>query len=304
MRQQGLVLGLFLALSGCAKEGFGPVAAPKEEHPAYAATFPEQLETTNKLYGIERDLATEFSGELAKYPEALTEPDWEKVQRVYELADEDGQSAYYAEVRKSDLEVAKFFVEEKKEIVQKVSGGVQYQAEQEKCDAKFYGSIDRGLEKAVTERLEDREDAASAAQTFITQNEERIGKKNVEVLRDQARQIAAAANRVYVSLPERHVHLEKLVSQGAKVEKTVDRRLEELKESSPTSDAEKAAHEQELTALTEARVKIAPAVEQGKSRLKSSEENLKAAQKQYDEALSQLVDAVAEKAKAAQKPKG
>src|SRR5688572_3190321 len=122
MRQQVLVLGLFLALSGCAKEGFGPVTAPQEEHPAYAVTYPERLEATNKLYGIERDFAGEFPEQLAKYPDALTEPDWAKVRRVYELASEDGKSAHYADVRRSDTEVASFFVEEKKEVVQKVNG--------------------------------------------------------------------------------------------------------------------------------------------------------------------------------------
>ncbi len=295
MRRQALLIGLLSTLSGCAKEGFGPTATPQEEHPAYAVTYSEQLETTNKLYGIERDFAGEFPSQLATYPEALTDPDWAKVHRLYELASEDGKSAHYAEVRRADAEVATFFVEEKKEIVQKVNGGVQYQADQKKCDAQFYGSIDRGLEKGITERLEDREDAASRAQTFITQNEESLGKTNLETLRDQARQIAAAANRVYVSLAERHVRLEELVSQAEQVETTVERRLEELKNSSATTEAEKKAEEQERDALIEARTKIKPAVEQGRSRLKSSEENIQTARQKYEEALSQVLKQVSKK---------
>lgn len=297
MRQQVLMISLLLTLSGCAKEAFGPVTSPEQEHPAYAVGYADQLEATNKLYGIEQDFAHGFPEQLAKYPEDLTEPDWAKVREVYELASEDGKSAHYAEVRKGDAQVASFFVEEKKEIVQKVSGGVQYQAEQKNCDVQFYGSVDRGLEKGITERLEAREDAASSAQTFITQNEESLGKKNIETLRDQARQIAAAANRVYVSLAERHVHLDKLVKQADAVEKTVEERLEELNRLTPATDAEKEALKQEQTALTDVRSKMSPAVEQGKSRLKSSEENIKKARQQYEDALEKVLETVSEKVK-------
>lgn len=296
MGRQVWALGFCLLLSGCKKDGFGPVSSPPEDHPAYAATYPAELDGTSKLYSIERGLADEFPAELSKFPEALTEPDWALVKRVYELANEDGKSAHYAEVRKKNAEVAAFFVEEKKELVQKIGGGVQYHAEQKNCDAEFYGPIDRGLEKGLTERFEEREEAASRAQTFITQNEEALGKKNVEVLSDQAKQISAAANLVYVSLAERHAKLKELVEKGEAVDKTIERRLKEMREEPGKTEAEKESQKLEREALLEARGKIKQAVEEGKQRLETSEEDIKAARKKYDDAFKELLLAVDAKA--------
>lgn len=290
MNRAALPLCLALTLSACTQEEFGPVSSPASEHPSYAAEYPQKLESTHKRFQIERSWAKDFDSEFAKFPEELEEPDWEQVARVYMLAEEDGKSAHYAEVRRQNAEVAQFFVDEKKELVKKISGGVHYQAEQERCDAKFYGTIDRGLENGVKERFEQREDAGSQAAQFITLNETEIGKKNAETLRKQAKALSAAAQLVYVDLAERHQQLSSMVEQSEQVKKTIDRRLQELGADAgenPTTDEDKARAE-ERERLTEAKNQLEVAVSSAKKSVETSQQDVEEARKAFEDALGKL----------------
>ncbi len=290
MIRRALPLCFVLTLAGCQKEEFGPVSSPAAEHPSYAADYPEKLERTHKRFEIERSWAKDFDSEFKKFPEELEEPDWETVARVYMLAEEDGRSAHYAEVRRQNAEVAQFFVDEKKELVRKVSGGVHYQAEQERCDAKFYGTIDRGLENGVKERFEEREDDGSQAAQFIKLHESEIGKKNAETLRKQAKALSAAAQLVYVDLAERHQELSSMVEESEQVKKTIDRRLQELGAATgedPKTDEDKARAE-ERERLTEAKSSLESAVSAAKKSVETSQEDVENARKSFEEALSKL----------------
>src|SRR5690606_6844073 len=221
MNRLALLIVIVLVLPACKKNEFGPISSPAAEHPAYAAGYPQQLESTTKRFQIEQAWAKDFQGEFKKFPDELNEPDWEVVGRVYMLAEEDGKRAHYGQVRETNAEVAQFFVEEKEELVRKISGGVQYQADQEKCDAKFYGTIDRGLENGLKERFDEREEKGSRAQQFITYNESKIGKENSATLRKHARALSAGAQLVYVDLAHRHQELSEMVAESKEVEKTI-----------------------------------------------------------------------------------
>ncbi len=290
MIRAALPLGFVLTLSGCTQEEFGPVSSPASEHPSYAAAYPQKLESTHKRFQIERSWAKDFDSEFKKFPEELEEPDWELVARVYMLAEEDGKSSHYAEVRRQNAEVAQFFVEEKKELVRKISGGVHYQAEQERCDAKFYGTIDRGLENGVKQRFEEREDDGSQAAQFIKLHETEIGKKNAETLRKQAKALSAAAQLVYVDLAERHHELTSMVEESEQVKKTIDRRLQELGSTTgeePKTDEDKARAE-ERERLTEAKSTLTAAVSAAKKSVETSEEDVTAAREAFDSAVDKL----------------
>jgi hypothetical protein len=290
MIRHALLLSFGLGLCSCKKSEFGPVSSPSAEHPAYAAAYPQKLESANKRFEIERSWAQDFQKEFETFPDELKEPNWEHVAQVYKLAEEDGRSGHYAEVRRENALVAQFFVDEKKELVQKVSGGVQYQAEQEKCDAKFYGTIDRGLENGVKERFDEREDESSSAAQFLALHQTEIGKENEETLRAQAKALSGAAQLVYVDLAERHQELSLLVEESQDIKKTIDRRLEQL-EAPPSAESGKA--EQEVREEEQARLKAAQgeldaAVTAAKKRLETSENDVTAARESFEKALDKL----------------
>jgi hypothetical protein len=287
-------LALFLAfgflLPACNKNEFGPVSAPAADHPSYAASYPQKLESTTKRFQIEKSWAQDFATEFKKFPEELKDPDWEVVARVYMLAEEDGKSSHYADVRQTNAEVAQFFVEEKEELVRKISGGVQYQADQAKCDAKFYSAVDRGLENGVKERFEKREEDGSRAQQHITYHETEIGKENSEKLRAQARSLSAGAQLVYVDLARRHQELTKMVDEGDGVKKTIDKRLKELSQEKDAemSPQEKQARAEEMKRLETAQTSHEASVSSARTLLETSEEEVKNARESFETALSEL----------------
>lgn len=290
MKRFPATLLIGFSLLGCAKEGLTPISEPASEHPAYAAEYPKRLATATKMAEVEASWAKDFGKEFKRFPEELKEPDWKGVEHVYELALQDGKSAHYAHARRANHDVAAFFVDEKKELVRKISGGVQYQAEQERCDSKFYGAIDRGLEKGVEERFEDREEAASHAARFITQHEKRMGPENAKVLREQSKKIAAAAHLVYVALAERHRELESLVSEKSEVKKTFERRISEIEAGSEgEAPEEKAAREEELAALRSARDDWEKAVSSAERHLEGNEERVEQARSSFESAVDALL---------------
>lgn len=288
-RSASLVVMIFV-LSACNKNEFGPVSSPAAEHPVYAAGYPQRLESTTKRFQIEQSWVQDFGEEFKKFPEELKEPNWETVARVYMLAEEDGKSSHYAEVRKTNADVAQFFVEEKEELVRKISGGVQYQADQAKCDAKFYGAVDRGLENGVKERFEKREEAGSRAQQYITYHETEIGKENSEKLRTQARALSAGAQLVYVDLAHRHQELTKMVDESEGVKKTLDKRRKELsaEKDAEMSEQEKQARADEVKRLEAAQASHEASVSSAKKLLETSEEDVKKARESFEAALGQL----------------
>lgn len=290
MNRAAFFFCLVVGLPACAQEKFGPISSPAAEHPAYAADYPQKLDSTHKRFQIERSWAKDFDAEFQKFPDELKEPSWEHVARVYMLAEEDGKSAHYADVRRKNAEVAQFFVEEKQEIGRKVSGGVHYQAEQENCDVKFYGTIDRGLENAVKERFEKREDAGSQAAQYISLHETELGKENAAALRKHAKAISAAVQLVYVDLAERHQELNAMVDESAEVKKTIERRLQELDASSGAepSKEEENAREEERERLLAAKNSLESAVKAAEKTVETSEEDVTAAREALEGALDKL----------------
>lgn len=298
MRRSFLVLPLLFCLGACTKNEFGPISTPAAEHPAYAQSYPSELTSSLKLYEIEHTVAKDFPAKVALYPSALKEPSYVHVGQVYKLAEADGKSASYAQVKRDNTEVAVFFVDEKKDIVKKVSGGVHYQAKQEHCNAKFHGAIDRGLENGVVESFEKRQDAQSQAQLYIKQYEENLGAKNIEPLVEQAKSIAAASYLVNILLAEHHLQLKAQVAEAKRIEKTLSTRLDELESArhSGESDKEREARNQEQSALFAARVELEAAVKTAKKRLETSEEDVTRARDAFNHAMTLLHSEVDKKA--------
>lgn len=298
MRSILLVLPLLFCLGACTKNEFGPISTPAAEHPAYARAYPEELTNSLKLYEIEHAVAKDFPAKLSLYLSALKNPSYLHVGQIYKLAEADGKSASYAHIKRENTAIAVFFVDEKKDIVKKVSGGVHYQAKQDKCDSQFYGTIDRGLENGVVESFEKRQDEQSQAQLYIKQYEENLGKENVKPLTEQANSIAAASYLVNILLAEHHQQLQAQVAEAKRVEKTLSARLDELEgaRNSGESDKERDARNAEQSALFTARVELETTVKNAKKRLETSEQDITFARDAFNKAMTQLLSDVDKKA--------
>lgn len=291
MKQSAICLVLAFHVYGCNQEaGPAPKTAPASEHAAYATEYPEQLKTATARHEFEAKGGVTLVEQIPKYPSELKDPDWTVALSVYEKADQDGKSGHYAEVQRESAVVAKFFVDEKQQLVRQVGGSVDHEAKQNSCKGEYYGAVSWGLEKAVQDRIKERADEASSAIKYIEQNAESFKKNDRTVIEKQARDLALAAYLAYVALPERHAELERLVAEHDGVKKTLARRREELAAIPAESGdaAAKKSRKEEQEAIVAAEAALTQAHESAQKRLSESEQEVNEAQKAYDDAYEAL----------------
>jgi len=304
--ESAVCLTLSLAFLGCSNQsGPAPRSAPASENSAYATEYPARLTTAVSRQELEAKGGQTLVEQIPKYPSELGSPDWTVAQGTYERAAEDGKSGHYAEVQRDGALVAKFFVDEKQQLVRQVGGSVDHEAKQNACKGDYYGAVSWGLEKAVQDRLKERADKASSAIKYLEQHGDGLKKADRTVLEKQARDLALAAYLANVALPERHEELQRLVAEHDGVKKTLARRREELeKVPADAGDAEaKKARQAELDAVKAAEADLAQAHEAAQKRLTQSEQEVERAQKAYDDAYDALDFDVRLKQKAQEREK-
>jgi len=292
MKQSAVCLALSLSFFGCNQEsGPKPRSAPAADHAAYAVEYPQRLTSATSRQELEAKGSTALVEQMAKYPGELSDPDWNIALGTYQRADEDGKSGHYAEVQRDSALVAKFFVDEKQQLVRQVGGSVDHEAKANACKGEYYGAVSWGLEKAVQDRLKERSDKASSALKYLEQNGDRLKKKaDRTALEKQARDLSLAAYLAHVALPERHEELQHLVDEHDGVKKTLARRREEI-EKTPADAGDAAAkksRQEELDAIKASEQALAAAHDSAQKRLTQSEQEVERAQKAYDEAYDTL----------------
>jgi len=291
MRRMLWIAPLLLSLTACHKQEFGPTETPAAEHPVYAREFPARLTAFTELYNLEHNATKEFLEKLKTFPAPVQGTSWVLVKKTYELAEADGKSAHYAHMRGENAALAAFVAEEKKEVVKKISGSVQYQAKQDHCQSQFHGAIDSSFDKGIAERFDARRENSSQSQLFISENEEKLGKDNIKALRQQADAIATASYLVHVLLAEHHVQLSGHVKEAKTVGNTLSDRLDELEAArhSGETDSEKAARNLEQEQLFTARAELEHALAGAKERLATSEQDVQSARDAFKAAMEQLL---------------
>ncbi len=292
-----LALVAVLSLGGCAKSEFGPIATPAAEHPAYARAYPNEVMGLLSLYDVEKSAAAEFPKKASTFVAVLDDAEWTSVETIYRLAEFDGKSAHYARVQATNSEVATFFVDERKDVVKHVSGGVHYQAKQAGCRANYSGAIDIGLERALQRRFESRQDGQSQALLFIRERGDRLGKKNVDLLRGQSKSIAAHAHLVGSILAERYQDLKRKVEEANQIKATLSARLDEIENSrtSSESEEERTARNEEYSQLFSARVELDNVVAKAKRRLKTMRDEVLEARRSFNATMQLLREQLKEK---------
>jgi hypothetical protein len=296
-RALGLAL-ILAATAGCASnQKAEPVLASSTDQVGYATLYPSRLaEARGQLDAYENESKL-MTARFSTYATGLDKPDWARVLGVVERADAAGRSGEYVAAAHESESVAGFFKDEKEPISRKVAGAAQYAATQKGCEGvEVYGPASSALEKGVEKQLEERLREHNQAHAYIDENEEALGKKNLEQLRDQADEISYASYVAYVAVVELKVRLRRWVQEEADaIRSTLDRRIKEREAviaDANASDADKKSAQKTLDRVKEARQRLDSEVEQGKTVLQKIEERITAIQKNYDTALKALRDEI------------
>lgn len=301
MRAAIVMVTACASLAACAEAKPEPQVASSSTLPGYATRYPTELSSARTSFGEQEQAAEKSFGDFATYPDQLSDPNWQAVQDVYELADTDGRTNSYVERLEQDQAVATFFSEEKPEIEKKVGGAAQYALKDKQgCDADVASPARAALEKSVEKQLQDRLHDRSAASAAIDHAEDSIGKKNTETLHTQADSIGLASYLTHVGIYRTKQRIDRMVEEASDVKKTLDRTVQDLNKlltDPKTSDAKKKDLTKELMTVQASQAAIDSELEQAKSMQKNAEERTKKLSADYDKAFGALRDNVKQRVK-------
>ncbi len=299
-------LGLGILLStACASQKEEPLTASSAGQASYAESYPDQLAATRqRSTDGETDARTTMQA-MATYPDELKNTDYNGVLEVVNRADEAGRSSTYAQSYAEAEEVARFHTEEKEKLGQQVGGSVRYVlkekgANQDQIDAGGSAAV-RGMDKAVTKQLEERVRAHNEAHRYIEDNEETLGKANIEKLQKQADDIARASYVTNVQAVEQQRALKAQVDEASDVKSTLQKTIDSeraIAADANTTPGRKAAAEKRAAAAEASLGKLDAEVEQANASLKDLEKRNEQLKKDYDKALEDLKKKLEDLAKA------
>jgi hypothetical protein len=198
-------------------------------------------------------------------------------------------------------QVARFFEEEKGELEKKVGGAAQYAVKQKNCDADVYGTTNNALGKAVEKQLELRLRAHNEAHRFILDNEDSLGKPNLETLQRQADDIAYASYVSHVAPKQTRARLEELIDEGSEVKKTLDRSIAEagkIEGDSARSDGQRRAARARAEAAQAAKQRVDSEIQQAQYVLDGLDDRSQKLEADYATAFKNLRQRLADKGQA------
>jgi len=294
-------------LIGCALLAFAcnkqepALYASSANDASYAERYPAMLGALrNGHFDAEKEANT-IAGEFSKYPDELKDPSWAHVKTVVEKADEAGKGADFAAGMGESRAVRTFYTEEKDTLRQKVGGAAEHAAKEKQCEVELYGPVGGALDRAFDQQLEERLRERSGAHRYIEDNQDAIGKPNVEKLEKQADRIALASYIVHVHLPSTKREIDARLADASDVQKTLERTQEESKAVLDNPNASKDAKtlaEKRASDARSAQTSLNSEVEQAKKLSEELENRAKAAQDEYAKARDALVQAIEAKAEA------
>jgi hypothetical protein len=299
MRISSLV-GCALFAFACAKQEPALYASSANDG-SYAERYPAMLAALrNGQFDAEKE-ANSIAGEFSKYPDELKDPSWAHVKTVVEKADEAGKGADFAAGMGESRAVKTFYTEEKDTLRQRVGGAAEHAAKEKQCEVELYGPVGGALDRSFEQQLEERLRERSTAHRYIEDNQDALGKPNVEKLEKQADRIALASYIVHVHLPSTKREIDARLADASDVQKTLERTQEESKavvdDPNASKDA-KALAEKRASDARSAQTTLSSEVEQAKKLSEELENRAKAAQDEYAKARDALIQAIEAKAEA------
>jgi len=298
MRISSLIGCALLALA-CSKQEPALYASSAGDG-SYAERYPAMLAALRNGHFEAEKQAYTLSGEFSKYPDELKDPSWAHVEVVVEKADEAGKGADFAAGMGETQVVRTFYTEERDVLRQKVGGSAEHAAKEKSCDVELYGPIGGALDRSVDQQLEERLHERSAAHRAIEDNQDALGKPNLEKLEKQADSIALASYLVHVRIPQTKREIDARVADASGVKSTLERTQEESKAVLDDPNASKNAKDlaqKRADAARTAQASLDSEVDQAKKLGEELEQRAKAAQDQYEKAKDGLIQVIQERAK-------
>lgn len=268
----------------------------------YAERYPDQLAGERGQLAAHESKAQQIVAAFSTYPDALSNPNWADVSTVVDQADAAGRSGGYVARLEETERVARFFEEEKGELEKKVGGAAQYAVKQKNCDVDVYGTTNGALGKAVEKQLELRLRAHNEAHRFILDNEDSLGKANVETLQRQADDIAYASYVSHVAPKQTEARVEALIDEASEVKKTLDRTIEGAQkiEADPArSEGQKRAARARAETAQASKARVDSEIQQAQYVLDQLDDRKKKLEADYAAALKNLRARLAEKSEGA-----
>ncbi len=245
----------------------------------------------------ERERASrEAFAKFAEYPAQIPAEHHALAREILAIAADEGRSQDYVRAAFETELVERYFDEEKQVFQTKVGGAAQYTAKQAGCKADVASPTLHALKKTVEKTLEDRLDRHSEAQRRIDENEKQLGAATAPKLREQAREVSRASYLAYVAAPLAKAALEAKLAEAEQVGKTLDsaEKTYTARAGDAALDESERKHAQGLAAeAREAKRLLATQVEAAKERLKTADDRLKKLQQEHQQALDQLLAALA-----------
>ncbi len=293
------VLMVAASALACTNQKPEPLVASSVDQAGYAERYPEALSATWEQVNDYETRVGEYLGEMQNYPEELDNPDWPTVKQIVEEANRAGRTSAYVERLEEVRHAAIFFEEEKDEISRKVGGNVQYVAKEKGCDVELYGTAAAALDKAVLKQLEERLRERNPAHRVIEDNQDTLGKANVDKLKVQADNIAYTSYMANVGVKESKRKLEGMVEEAESIKATLDRVIAESNQvaaDETRSEQERERAKQHAQAAEQAKARIDSDVQQAQNQLKELDERIQKLQKAYEDGYAALIQKLDEKA--------
>jgi hypothetical protein len=294
--------GLSVFGAGCSSSSGRPVLASSASQPSYAVRYADGIAGATKAIADRKAEEQTLTTGFAAHVDELKKPDWDKVLLIVERADEAGKSASFAEAHSESTAARTFWTEEQTTISSKVGGNAQYAAKQANCTADVSGAATFALKDAVDKQLEKRLRSKNDAFVVIERYGTSLGKENTAVLEKLADEVAQASYIVHVDLPDQKERLKTRLAERSTVATTLDRVIQEEKAfqaEAGRTDAEKKASEERVNIAAKSRSDLDRAAAEGDEALKTVDQRIEAATKEYDAALKALKEKIAEKKKSA-----
>ncbi len=289
-----------LAAAACTQKQPALYASPADQ-PAYAERYPTALGNARSGYAADEQQAHAQAVEFAKFPDALDKPSWAVVEDVVKTADHAGKSGDLASSMGQAEAVRTFYAGAKVPIHQKVAGSVDYAAKEKQCEAELGGTAAGAVDRAIDQELDDSVRDHNPAIRKIEDNQDAIGKQNVDKLMKQVDQITIASYLVHVRMPQTKRNIDAALADASEVKQTLEeeqKRAEAVLADASASRAAKSTAEKRKTAAFNGLATLDSEVTAAKALSDEMDKRTPAAQKDYQQAFDALVKAIEEKAKA------
>lgn len=302
-----------LSLVVCAISFVGPLACSKEpprlttpsgEQPSYAEQYPARLSSVRARFASDESKAQTALPQLEPQARKLSNADPATLEQLFQLADETGRSAAYADQALEAETVSRFWDEEKQPLHQKIAGAVSYAGKQKDCSKECgddLGGVAAGAsDRAVEKQLEERAARVGELHRFVEDHEDELGKTNADAAEKQAVGIAQLSHIVHVRLELYRRELQGLLADASDVQSTLERIQKEsdaVLADPKAPKGKRALAEKRKASATAARTALDTEVEQAKRALTDMEAREKKLASDYDQAFAALQKSLEQRAK-------